>query len=476
MIRHPRRTLSRRALFQSLGVSAALSPFIPLLNASGQEAKRPKRLLLIFTPDGSADSDTDAGPIDWKPMGTETDFVLHQIQAPLSPLQAKLVVPWGLKMSAKGAGEQHAYGSAGMWTGALLKDPGNGADFDGGNGHRTGWGSGPSIDQIVAASAGPNMPYSVAPDAASQETPYRTLELGAQCQDPTSVTRTIYIADDQPLHPETDPQAAFDRLFSNFTPPPSDPAAQDAAAAAAAQRKKEQTSILDLVTGDLNRLKTRVSSEEYPKIEAHLSGIRALEQRLDTVPPVVTAGCTVPDRPAAAGKYSNNANFPTETAAMLGLIPHLFACDLTRIASVQLSCGFSNVTHTWLNHDTAHHVMSHQPADNRDKLMEIDAWYASQIYTMLQAMDDIDEGGGTLLDNTLVIWGRELGTTSHSMQPWPTVLIGGAQGALRTGRFLDVKNEPSAKLLVSILQMMGMDTATTIGNVDADSGPLTQLA
>jgi len=468
-----RRGLSRRALFKSLGLSAALAPFVPLLNASGQEAKRPKRLLLFFSPDGSADSDSSAGPIDWKPMGTETDFTLNQIQAPLQPLASKLIVPWGLRMSVKGAGEQHAYGSAGMFTGAILKDPGNGADFDGGNGHRTGWGSGPSMDQIVAAAAGPDMPYAEAPDSAAQETPYRTLELGVQCGNPNSVTRIIYKGDDQPLHPETNPQAAFDRLFANFMPPPTDPAV---AMAAAEQKKREQTSVLDLVTADLNRLKKRVSSEEYPKIEAHLAGIRALEQRLDTMVPEMNAGCTVPMRPDAAGKYANNANFPTETAAVLGMIPAIFACDLTRVASVQLSCGFSNVTHTWLGHDTPHHTMSHEDTDNRDKLMAIDNWYATQLFSMLQAMDAIDEGDGTMLDNTLVVWGRELGTTSHSMQPWPVVLIGGARGALRTGRFLDVNKEPSAKLMVSILQAMGMTSTTSIGNVDPDSGPLTQLA
>ena len=93
MSRFSRRGISRRALFQSLGMSAALSPFIPLLNASGQEAKRPKRLLLVFTPDGSADSDSSAGPIDWKPVGSETDFTLHAIQDPLTPLKSKLIMP-----------------------------------------------------------------------------------------------------------------------------------------------------------------------------------------------------------------------------------------------------------------------------------------------------------------------------------------------------------------------------------------------
>jgi len=95
---------------------------------------------------------------------------------------------------------------------------------------------------------------------------------------------------------------------------------------------------------------------------------------------------------------------------------------------------------------------------------------------MLQALDAIDEGNGTLLDNTLVVWGRELGTTSHAMQPWPTLLVGGAQGALRTGRFLDVSKQPSACLLVSILQAMGLQGTTSIGNIDADSGPLSALA
>ena len=78
------------------------------------------------------------------------------------------------------------------------------------------------------------------------------------------------------------------------------------------------------------------------------------------------------------------------------------------------------------------------------------------------------EGTGTLLDNMLVVWGRELGNTNHAMQPHPIVLAGGAQGALRTGRFIDVKGEPHAKLLVSIMQMMSV-TTTTIENIDADS-------
>jgi hypothetical protein len=102
-------SFSRRALLRGLGLSAGIAPFLPLLNASGQEPKRPKRLLLIYTPDGSSDG------VDWKPQGTETSFTMHAMHAPLEPFKSKLVIPWGLKMSASGAGEQHAFGMAGLW-------------------------------------------------------------------------------------------------------------------------------------------------------------------------------------------------------------------------------------------------------------------------------------------------------------------------------------------------------------------------
>jgi hypothetical protein len=455
--------LSRRALLKGLGVSAALSPFVPLLNVSGQEAKRPKRLLLIFTPDGSADSDGPAGPIVWKPTGTETAFTLHPMHAPLELFKPKIVIPWGLAMSAKGAGEQHAYGMAGLWTGSLLKDPANGADFDGGNGHRTGWGSGPSLDQVVAAASGPNAPYQRGPTDPLQETRYRTLDLGVQCGQPHSVYRMLYKGDDQPVHPETNPRAVFDRLFSM---PVGDPNA-------AARTKAEQGAILSMLKGDLGRLRGRVSVEEHQKIEAHLEGLRVIEQRLTNM--TTPAACTAPTAPAASTREVN-ANFPTEIAAMMDIVTHAFACDLTRVASIQMSRGFSNVTHTWLGHTAGHHTMSHDATvDRRPELEAIDTWYATQVAKLLTALDAVNEGNGTLLDNTLVVWGRELGTTSHAMKPMPLVLAGGAQGALRTGRFIDVSGEPHAKLLVSICRAMGIDL-TTFGNINANSGPLTKLA
>ena len=87
MARRLRFDVSRRQLLQALGLGAAAGPLIPLLNASAQTAPRPKRLVLLFTPDGAPAKDYST-TVDWKPTGTETDFQFSQLHAPLDPYKA----------------------------------------------------------------------------------------------------------------------------------------------------------------------------------------------------------------------------------------------------------------------------------------------------------------------------------------------------------------------------------------------------
>jgi hypothetical protein len=464
---------SRRRLLQSLGLGVAALPLLPLLNANGQDAPRPKRLLLLFSPDGMAAKDYNT-TVDWRPTGTETDFTLHAIHAPLEPYKAKMVVPWGLTLTAGGAGEAHAYGMAGLWTGATLHDPSGTADFDGGNGHRTGWGSAVSVDQIVAQAFGPNMPYQRGPTDTSQETKYRSVALGVQCGQPTSLNRMTYSGDNQPIHPEVNPKAAFDRLFAGVTPGGMTPTEDPAVAAA----RTEQKALVDVLKKDLGRMRARVGKEEYLKIDKHLEGLLSIEQRLNSSQPTPTStGCTLPTAPPATtgGGGGGNANFPNQVKQMMDITAHALACDVTRVATLQLSYGFSNVTHTWLGHTSAHHTMSHDGMDRRTELQAIDTWYATQVAYLLQQLDSITEGPGTLLDNTLVVWGRELGSTAHRMDRAPLLMFGKAGGALRTGRNMNFDKQQHAKLLVSVAQLMGVSSVTSIGDRAANSGPLAGL-
>jgi len=455
--------MPRRRLLQALGLGVGVGPIFPLLNATGAEPTFPKRLLLIFEPDGAPAKDFNT-VIDWKPQGSETEFTLHEIHKPLEAIRQKLVVPWGLKLSAGGAGENHAFGMAGLWTGSSLSEPSAGANFDGGNGHRTGWGSGPSIDQVVAKAFGPNNPYQRAANDASPETLFRTVQLGVECQDPSSLNRMIYAGADQPLHPEVNPKAAFDRLFKGVMPamPNATPVTDDSVAKEAARAR----SVLDLVAADLTRLRGRIGSEDFAKVDAHLEALNALERRIGATGGGSVSGslsCTVPKAPTGTG-------YDAKLKDMSDIAVAALSCDVTRVMSLQWSYAFSHIKHSWIGLGD-HHNYSHDGSDRRTELTAIDNWYAKQLLYLLQQLDSVKEGNGTLLDNTLVVLGRELGSTAHGMERAPFIMAGGAAGALRPGRWLNFDKQPHAKLLVSIGQMMGLEI-NTFGNRDVASGPL----
>lgn len=460
------RDLPRRRLLQALGLGVGVGPILPLLNATGAEPTFPKRLILIFEPDGAPAKDYNT-VVDWKPQGAETDFTLSEIHKPLEAIKNKLVVPWGLKLSAGGAGENHAFGMAGLWTGSTLQDPSGTANFDGGNGHRTGWGSGPSIDQVVAKEFGPNKPYQRAADDPSPETLFRSVQLGIECLDPTSLNRMIYAGANQPLHPEVNPKSAFDRLFKGVMPamPSGAPMMDDSAIKEAACEK----SVIDLVAADLKRLRLRIGAEDYSKVDAHLDALSALERRVGATGGGSGPGmlsCAVPKSPAGTG-------YDTKLKDMSDITVAALSCDVTRVVSIQWSYAFSHIKHTWIGLGD-HHGYSHDGTDRRTELTAIDNWYAKQLLYLLQQLDSVKEGNSTLLDNTLVVLGRELGSTAHRMERAPFILAGGAAGALKPGRWLSFDGQPHAKLLVSIGRLMGLEI-DTFGNRDVGSGPLTGI-
>jgi hypothetical protein len=185
-------SISRRAFLTGLG-AAALAPYLPLLNASGQEALFPKRLLLFFTPHGTI---TQA----WKPTGSETDFKLGRLLAPLARHQSKLCVVSGVNMQDVGVGAPHTKGVPLLWTGSKLLDDGTFVRADGSGGPTYGWNASASVDHVIAERIG-------------GATTFRSLEFGVRCGS-SGPSNRIYSAAKQPLQPATDPWAQYDRLFT----------------------------------------------------------------------------------------------------------------------------------------------------------------------------------------------------------------------------------------------------------------------
>lgn len=444
-----RAPFSRRAFLG--GAVAAGTLGLPLLRSltsttRAQDATFPKRLVVFFSANGTVHE-------SWAPEGSETGFTLSRILEPLEAFRSKLLILDGVDMESSnhGPGDGHQRGMGHMLTGTELLE---GTDFEGGNGELVGWGGGISVDQHVA-------------DAIGGDTRFRSLELGVNPGGANVWTRMSYRDANQPVPPEGDPRAAFDRVFADLSTTDRD---------AAERRRAQRRSVLDFVRGDLSRLSARLPREDVPKLDAHLTSIRELETRLDA-PLGVGAACTLPMRPGALDVRSNDA-YPEVGRAQMDLLVMALACDLTRVGSLQWSKSVSNTTFSWLGISEGHHDLSHEGDSNGgalEKITQINRWYAEQLAYLLGKMQDIPEGDGTLLDHTLVLWCNELGRgNSHTRRGIPWVLAGGAGGYFRTGRYLTYDRWPHNDLLVSVCNAMGVET-DTFGNPAYCRGPLPGL-
>lgn len=445
----------RSFLRGGLAASAAL----PLLNADrawGQTA--PRRLVIFYTPNGTI------GP-EWRPKGGETNFTFGRILAPLEPYRSKLLALGGVNMALadSGFGSHHTRGMGGLLTGRPIQQ----GTFESAGPPTAGWAAGISIDQHIAKTLAP-------------PTPFKTLELGVQVIDAEVRGRLSYLGASQPVPPMESPYDVFDRLFAGMTPSTS-PIPPGAIERLRARRR----SVLDLVGEELTAVRGRVGAEDRVRLDAHLTAVRDVEQRL--APPATTmpmpAGTCTPPSVGARMDVKAAANMPTIGKLQMDLAATALACDLTRVVTLQWTHAESNQTFPWLNIAGAHHVISHagdSDAAAQESLTKINTWYATQLAYLLGKLAAVPEGAGTLLDNTVVMWCIEVGKgNNHAHRDLPFLLAGSCGGRLRTGRFVDytangAAGRPHNDLLVSLARAMGTQD-TTFGDPAHVTGPLPNL-
>jgi hypothetical protein len=439
-------TLPRRAALAA-GMTGLVLPLLeslpPRLAHAQAGSAHPRRFVVFFSPNGTI------AP-NWEPAGTATSFQLSPILAPLAPHQGDIVIVQGVDQQG-GGGDGHQNGIGGMLTGTML----NPGPFTGGDGSSSGWAGGISVDQRIA-------------EAIGGDTRFKSIELGVQVGSADNWGRMCYAGSDQPLPPEDDPNRAFARIFGDLTRDPAE----------LARLRAHRHSVLDRVAARYARLSARASASDQRKIEAHLTGIRDIESRLDK-DPAQNSSCHAPPLDPGLAVQTNDA-FPAVGRLQMDLLVMALACDLTRVASLQWSRSVSQVRFSWLGITDAHHDLSHlgdDDAASQDKLTRINRWYAEQLSYLIASMKAVPEGSGSLLDNTVILWCNELGKGNiHSRENAPYVLAGRAGGALKTGRYLRYDGMvPHNNLLVSILNVMGV-SATTFGKPEWCTGPLPNLA
>ncbi|MFL5321609.1 MAG: DUF1552 domain-containing protein, partial [Myxococcaceae bacterium] len=230
------------------------------------------------------------------------------------------------------------------------------------------------------------------------------------------------------------------------------------------------------VLEDFKRLNATVGADDRRRLDAHATEIRNLEKRLANVPPQ-SANCRAPNLPQAID-YKDPANYAQVSQLQMDLLVMSLQCDLIRVATFEWSQSASHVVFTWLGLSTEHHELSHRPDNDAaavDALARIHTWYSQQFAYLLSKLDSVQEGDATLLDNSLLLWGNELGKgNDHALTSVPFVLAGKAGGSLNTGRFLQTNHAAHNDVLLSCLHLMDVPDAT-FGNPGLTSGPLSGL-
>jgi hypothetical protein len=432
--------IDRRTLLKGAGASIAL----PWLEAFGQPQAFPKRLVIVFSANGTIFD-------EWRPTGTVTNFTLKRILAPLNPFKSKLLVLDGVDCESahNGPGDNgHDLSMGHLLTGTeLVPGPQGAGQF----GHLVdGSAGGPSIDQFIASRL-------------NAGTRFQSLEFGVRAQNifMPLPSRLVYKGQFQPVQPENDPRRMFDRLFGMTTNP--DPNG-------AQKLKAKRKLAFDRVNADFKALSQAVGVEDRKRLEAHAQNLVEIERRALTLP---TFSCNLPMRPAAGG------DFRAEGTLQMDLLHRALACDLTRVATLQWSTAQSGQTFPWLGFSEYHHELSHAGDSDlpaKEKLVKINEWYAQQLAYLLGKLDSTQEGAGTLLDNTCVVWVNELAKgNDHTHDNVPIVMAGSLGGYFKMGRYLTFPGKvPHNNLFLSLIAGMGLP-ATTFGNPKYCSGPLSAL-
>lgn len=441
------------------GVASHLLPFIPsAVRAAGAS---PKRLLVVFHPMGWLE--TSFFPTL---AANKVDFELGESCKPMAAHKNKLIFMDGLEnrggiwtygfVNGKQLDNEHGLGMSAAFTGSRKDSSGTFA-------------MGPSIDQAVADHL-----YAATP------TKFRSIALGVNAGSPSGHSSTFFSKSETPVNPQNSAKAAFDTFFKDV---PTGAGGGAPSADLVARARKQRQSVIDMVRAELNSLCGNAGQAEKEKCEAHLAALRQQENALAQLTVPVAASCTKPQSPVASSDLVANMH------AQMDIVAAAFTCDLARVATIQMGGADGGVDPPGFEHHNTTHAVgdSNGAAGPVANHKQIDLFFANRYAYLLKKLDSVQEADGTLLDNTLILFGSD--TTSgmspgaagaHQATRFPFWMAGGGNFAFKMGRALQYttpvakKWVPHNRMLVSIAQAFGLGV-DKFGTLDPGTGPLAML-
>lgn len=449
--------LPRRMFLKGAG---ALLP-IPLLTsllpkAAQAQVTAPRRILFFLQDNGNLRD-------EWTPSMGPSGLTLPYLLSPLESVKADILPIVGIDnhITHNHNGNAHDIGNATLLTAIARTDY---ANIVGGSN-----GGGISIDQYLAG----RLPTA----------PRRSININM----PGGTFAMSYQGVAQPTTGLSLNNAFMD-LFGNFNGT-TDPQVL-------AKRRLTRESVIDAVLENFRHVNTRVSVADKQKLDHHLTMLRDLETRL-ALEAQGNSCAPDPNPPVFMNNRPNN-----EYAAYLYSLA--FACQLSHVGAYMtpqplgdpsFSVRFTGGDyHNWIHQGPDYGL---DPVRRREDWRVTMRWYASAFAAWVARFKATpDANGGSLLDNTLIVWPNVFGMGSyHDFHQIPVVLAGRAGGSITPGRLLDYTraraanptnfgpsydrrafvNETTNNLLVSLCHAMGLNDVTTFGDPAFCTGGLPGL-
>ena len=445
--------IPRRTFIRGVGASVAL-PFLDAMVPAGRvwsKAPRvddPTRLIAIEIVHGAAGcNEWGATQNLWSPVAVGRDFDLSpSALRPLEPYRDYLTIISNTDVrnaeaaQAKEIGGDHFRSSAVYLTQAHPKQT-ESSDVS----------VGISLDQIYAQRFG-------------QDTPIPSMQLcieninqsggcayGYTCVYTDSIS---WASPTEPLPVIRDPRVAFDQLFG-----------AGGTAEERLTRRRTNSSILDWIGDRVAALKRELGPNDLERLDRYLENIREIERRIQGIEAHNSSGepRELPEAPAGVPD-----SFEEHMHLMFDVQVLAFSSDVTRVFSLKMGRDSSARVFPERGSDRPFHPASHHGGRDESVLefAKINRYHVSMLPYLLEKLQDVDEGGTSLLDKTMILYGSPMADSNlHNHRRAPLIALGGANGALEGGLHLKAPDgTPMANAMLSMLHGLGLDDMTNFGD------------
>jgi hypothetical protein len=426
----------RRALLRGLGGAAIALPWLEATAGRAQAAATGPRRFIVFFEHGGTISATMKGGKKYDGSGVNNGvdgwaarpgdgLVLGPIHQALQPFADSIAVVRGVDNAA--CAKQSPYNGDHGWANVTALTCANVTKTEAKDGdHYTT--DGASIDAVLATRLAQRTPVKF---------PSINLSIPAH-----NYGTPFFRAPSQPVEGEYNPLTAFGKLFEGVT------TAGQAPDPVAARARALRKSVLDGVGEGLGVFRQRVSAADARSVDAHLDHIRALERRLDAVAPQATCSKpTLTGQDARVDQYS--VKIEKSGPAQVDIMIAAMRCGLTNVGTIEIGDFYAkfldptfpaafDIGHSL--HHSARDVGKTGPdgakwQDWYDTMLKNRQWRIQLLARFLDGLASTPEAGGTMLDNTLVLWTSEFSCgADHAVADLPILLAGKAGGRLKTGR------------------------------------------